>query len=346
MARGGSVKKQEESQTHASNVEESILENEIITSDEDSAVLSKKILRHSNYQENNTEQDSGKRRTPAKKSESLNNGSKWPCTSCRFLNLASTDQCVICTRWRPRLPRQTSHPVTGVHRWSFLGISDLSQTGAKKKANEKEKWTCQNCKFLNVCHASECIICGCGADPGNKLSLVPREILSPVADENGPTSRQALSRVFAKANMSSNSLVSKAVKLSWKCKQCRHYNSAHSSTCSSCIKLIGSSGSSSSSGLTVGYSIPVENAITPVEEVEGSLMVENSLYFLGNNASALTSPDTECNRSPKRQISCTYGQLRSKLSKSEDKPVYVSVSSRVSERTNSSNFDSLVVKLD
>nr|XP_045624672.1 calpain-D-like isoform X2 [Procambarus clarkii] len=346
MARGRSVKKQEESHTLASSDKGSKLANEIITSDTHSIISSKKILQHSNSQGNETVQDPGTRRQPSKKSESLNNGCKWPCNSCRFLNVAATDQCVICTRWRPRLPRQASHPVTGVHRWSFLGTTDLAQAAAKKRTNEKEKWTCQNCKFLNVYHANECIICGCGAEHGSKLSLVPREILSPVADENGPTSRQALSRVFAEANMSSNSLVSKAVKLSWKCKQCRHYNSAHSSTCSSCIKLIGSSGRSNNSGLTVGYNSSVDNAITPVEEVEGSLMVENSLYFLGNNASALTSPDKECNRSPKRQISCTYGHLRSKLSKSEDKPLYVPISSRVTERINCPNFDSLVVELD
>lgn len=197
-----------------------------------------------------------------------------------------------------------------------------------------------------MCHASECIICGFGAECGKKLSLVPREILSPVADENGPTSRQALSKVFAEANMSSNSLVSKAVKLSWKCKQCRHYNSAHSSTCSSCIKLIGSGGSSGNSSLTVGYTSQLDNAITPVEEVEGSLMVENSLYFLGNTASVLTSPDTECNRSPKRQISHAHGQLRSKLSKSENKPLYVPLSSDVTERISRKDFDNLVVEFD
>ncbi|KAK3894566.1 hypothetical protein Pcinc_001721 [Petrolisthes cinctipes] len=345
MARGGSVKKQEETQTLAASADDPNFPSKITLPHQDSSITSNKILQHSNSSDNKDIQDSGKKRQPARKSESLNNGNKWLCNSCRFLNVASTDRCVICTRWKPRLPRQASHPVTGAHRWSFLGPSDLSHVVTKKRSNDKEKWTCPNCKFLNVCHASECIICGCGAEGGHKLPLVPREILSPVADENGPPTRQTLSRVFAEAaSMSSNSLVSKAIKLSWKCKQCRHYNSAHSSTCSSCIKLIGSSGSTNTGGLTLGYSgqLDTVTTITPVEEVEGSLMVENSLYFLGSSTSALTSPDADCNRSPKRQISHPHG--RAKLSRSEDKPIYIPRS--VTEKVNKENFSNLAVELD
>ena len=201
-----------------------------------------------------------------------------------------------------------------------------------------------------MCHASECIICSSGPEHGSsRPPLVPREILSPVGDENGPSSRRDLSKVFAAANMSSNSLVSKVVKLSWKCKQCRHYNSAHSSTCSSCIKLIGNGNSSSvSQDATEGYANQIDNVITPVEEVEGSFMVENSLYFLGNNTSALTSSETECNRSPKRQITLAHGQARSKVCKSSDKSDCVPVSSRDSEthHNSSQDIDDVVVELD
>ncbi|XP_069976804.1 calpain-D-like [Penaeus vannamei] len=334
MARGESVNKQEESLTHSVDKPCTTVLDSLLTSFKDSLDTPKGIVRLCNVQEPNSEEKE-KRRPLSKKDNFVTDGCKWSCKSCGFLNVASTEQCVICTKWRPRLPRQASHPVTGIHRWSFLGANDLAQTTAKKRTNGKEKWTCPECKFLNVGHASECIICST-PEEGSKPSLVPREILSPVADENGSTSRKALSRVFAVANMSSNSLVSKAVKLSWKCKQCRHYNSAHSSTCSSCIKLIGSSANTN-----VGYGSHIDNAITPVEEVEGSLMVENTLYFLGNNASALTSPETECNRSPKRQISVAHGQLRSKLSRSEDKPLCV----QVPEKDHKEDCD-LVVELD
>ncbi|XP_050720657.1 calpain-D-like isoform X2 [Eriocheir sinensis] len=108
-----------------------------------------------------------------------------------------------------------------------------------------------------------------------------------------------------------------AVKLSWKCHRCRHYNSAHSSTCSSCVKLVGHGQGAGGGGGLVGLAA----AVAPVEEVEGRLMVENSLYFLGNSAAAaataLGSPEAECNRSPKRQVPCGPHLRCSKLSRSE-----------------------------
>lgn len=346
MARGENTKEQEENSVLPSDVKDPELakENQTPKRHHHKAV-SKEISKHCHFVETQQGDEPGKKRQPVKKSSSVNNGSKWSCKSCRFLNVGSTDQCVICTKWKPRLPRQASHPVTGIHRWSFLGTNGFAQTTAKKQSSEKEKWTCPRCKFLNVCHAGECIICSSGPEHGSKPPLVPREILSPVADENGHNSRQDLSRVFGAANMSSNSLVSKVIKLSWKCKQCRHYNSAHSSTCSSCIKLIGNGGTVNN-GVTAGYGNQIDNAITPVEEVEGSFMVENSLYFLGNNTSALTSSETECNRSPKRQISVAHGQVRSKVCKSSDKSDNEPVSSRDSDIRKGQELDDVVIEFD
>lgn len=106
MARGGSVKKQEETQTLAANADDPNFPSKITLPLQDSSTTTNNILRHSNSSDNKDIQDSGKKRQPARKSESLNNGNKWLCNSCRFLNVASTDRCVICTRWKPRLPRQ------------------------------------------------------------------------------------------------------------------------------------------------------------------------------------------------------------------------------------------------
>lgn len=106
MARGRSVQKQEESQSVSASTEGSRPTDNIIAALKDPGVIPKKILRQSHSQDSEGEQEKGKKRQHAKKSESLNNGHKWPCSSCRFLNVASTDQCIICTRWRPQLPKQ------------------------------------------------------------------------------------------------------------------------------------------------------------------------------------------------------------------------------------------------
>ncbi|KAK7066393.1 Calpain-15 [Halocaridina rubra] len=345
MARGESAKEQRENKNPSVETKDDRVTKENQTQVKRSKSACEESSGHICCGNEKASTDSGKKRPSLKKSSSVNSGSKWSCKSCGFLNVGSTDQCVICTRWKPRLPRQSSHPLTGLHRWSFLGTNNFAQNSAKKTDHKKEKWTCPQCKFLNVVHASECIICGSRPEHGGKPSLVPREILSPVVDENGPKSRQDLSEVFAAANMSSNSLVSKVVKLSWKCKQCRHYNSAHSSTCSYCIRLVGSTGNGNN-GVSGEYSTQIDNIITPVEEVEGSFMVENSLYFLGNNTSALTTSETECNRSPKRQISSAHGQARTKLCKSGDKSDFLKASSRNSEIVKHRNVGDIVVELD
>ena len=139
--------------------------------------------------------------------------------------------------------------------------------------------------------------------------------------------------------MSSNGLIAnKAIKLSWKCKQCRHYNSAHSAKCSSCVKY--GCGNVPDCGVatdSVPHSNPqADDAITPVEEVEGrSLMVENNIYFLGTGNdinNAVSGLDSEGNHSPKRQISVSHGQVRSKVCKSSN-------SSNVSATNDSFNLN-------
>ena len=115
--------------------------------------------------------------------------------------------------------------------------------------------------------------------------------------------------------MNSQSFSPKPVKLSWKCKQCRHYNSAHSSKCSSCIKYSGinsdhNTSNNNDSGNCLDNRSPLQHSITPVEEVESGLMVDNSIYFLENR----------CHLSPKRQgpFSFAAGHSPSKVSKSKE----------------------------
>ncbi|XP_045107332.1 calpain-D-like [Portunus trituberculatus] len=341
MARGGSVPSQEDT-PHATptataaaattDTTHQALRPQNHNTDSDNtptATPTRRLLRHSASCESRSERGESerKKRQGIRKSDSLGVGcTKWPCHACRFLNLASTDQCVICARWKTRQPLQSSQVGSSSQRWSVVGAASATQgTPTRAASNARDKWTCRNCKFLNVCHASECIICGTRGESsgGECLALVPRELLSPAgAGQHGPPSRQALQRVFAAAAAMSSSpgLLSAAppVKLSWKCPRCRHYNSAHSATCSSCVKLVGHG-----SGGAVGVA-----AVAPVEEVEGRLMVENSLYFLGNSAaaaaataadtaSAVGCPEAECNRSPKRQVPSGPALRCSKLSRSE-----------------------------
>ncbi|CAL4119259.1 unnamed protein product, partial [Meganyctiphanes norvegica] len=271
------------------------------------------------------------------KSKCDKNGSsstyKWTCRHCGFLNLPVTDQCVICTKTRQKLSRQVSHPGSFAQRWSFLSPSEVARSVRQKHKKESDKWTCANCRFLNVRHASECIICGFSSHPNgiSQRPLVPREILSPAANENGPQSHLALVKSNNNnSNTSDNNNTS--LKLSWKCKYCRHYNSGHTSTCSSCVKLLGhASGGSfvvNNKGIFVDNhsGCATDRAVPPVEEVEcvaasAGLMVENSLYFLGDNNGNIVT-DAHClniNRSPKRQISLvSAGFVRTKLSKCDN----------------------------
>ncbi|XP_076053464.1 calpain-D-like isoform X2 [Oratosquilla oratoria] len=251
---------------------------------------------------------------------------KWTCVGCKFLNVGTTQECIICTRQRKQLARQKSHPPVRPQRWSYLGPAEHIKE-SRKASKDSSKWICPKCRFLNVSHAYECIICSCKPEDVSSNLTLPRETLSPVSEKNsigeascvgesstGNGVQDALAKIFSTA-MSSEGLVQKAIKLSWKCKRCRHYNSAHSSKCSSCINF--------SAAVNANELNKYTHIITPVEEVEGSLMVENSIYFLGNHSS-VGFPESESNRSPKRQISVSHVQVKSKLSKSgpcETQPV-------------------------
>lgn len=107
MARGESVNKQEESLTHSVDKPCTTVLDSLLTSFKDSLDTPKGIVRLCNVQEPNSEEKE-KRRPLSKKDNFVTDGCKWSCKSCGFLNVASTEQCVICTKWRPRLPRQVN----------------------------------------------------------------------------------------------------------------------------------------------------------------------------------------------------------------------------------------------
>ncbi|KAL7636707.1 UNVERIFIED_CONTAM: hypothetical protein RMT77_012459 [Armadillidium vulgare] len=122
--------------------------------------------------------------------------------------------------------------------------------------------------------------------------------------------------------MSSQNFTSKPLKLSWKCKQCRRYNSAHSVKCSSCIKYSNTSFNNNNCSTGVVYdktsldNRPSPGVITPVEEVEGPVIIDNSLYFVENRSELPGISDLGF--SPKRvsQTPFVNGQSPNKICKS------------------------------
>lgn len=123
---------------------------------------------------------------------------KWKCNKCQFLNVATTDECVICTGRRPAPGEKGGDDPQGVHRNGVHGgkIDDETSRkfpcGIKKSSvsdpaikpefhlqkqasHETLKWKCQGCQFLNLPLATECILC---AKPGCASSQIVRSASS------------------------------------------------------------------------------------------------------------------------------------------------------------------------
>ncbi|KAG0729504.1 hypothetical protein GWK47_030186 [Chionoecetes opilio] len=120
MAREGSVPSQEHTPhasptTTATATETTEHPTTRPTDNATATTPSRRPFRHSASCESTTQSDGAHRRQGIRKSDSLGVGvGKWSCRACRFLNLASTDQCVICARWRTGQPLQFSKMVSDV----------------------------------------------------------------------------------------------------------------------------------------------------------------------------------------------------------------------------------------
>lgn len=153
--------------------------------------------------------------------------------------------------------------------------------------------------------------------------------------------------------MSSHSIIAKPLKFSWKCKQCRHYNSGHSAKCSSCIKYTGTgtnstlSNNNNCTSNTNFEKTSLDNrvdlaTITPVEEVETSVIIDNSIYFIENRGNISNSNNSDPLLSPKRLNPSSFvnGQSPNKVCKSLEKQ---SVSLLSTEQIHSSLNDNQFV---
>ena len=201
-------------------------------------------------------------------------------------------------------------------------------------------------RFPNFSHASYCIICE-SSENNTSVSLLPPEILSPVSAFNRcdvlqatdtppppahppsthspPTTELPSSSSKLQHAVTQGNLANLGIKFSWKCKECRHYNSGHSDKCSFCIRFYNSPLSSfsnnsnrcsykmtdsknrnmvgrSSGGMhdmrgvdSTSHSQSVDSAMPPVEEVEQSMMVDNNLYFLGRGGNVVSNLDYQGN---------------------------------------------------
>ena len=100
---------------------------------------------------------------------------KWNCSYCSFLNLASAQECITCTK--PKEPSQSNN--------SQPGSSSSSST-----------WSCKHCTFVNLDDLNCCEVCEEPRSPTNQPTIPQTLPRRPIIVPSHKTVQQEPDKYF------------------------------------------------------------------------------------------------------------------------------------------------------
>lgn len=268
---------------------------------------------------------------------------KWKCDKCQFLNVATTDECVICTERRVALSSLSNSlaPVSS-SKSALLSVSNCSNTLERTKglstsegqllhnnANSKPsgtgvdpKWKCQKCHFLNIVNAKECVTCGMSklAAPGGAQGQ-DENCNSEISTANGSlvpslqrgANAQALQRIRLRkssVNNSQNQTVAQLQK--WKCTSCQFFNLPSTAQCILCAR--------EDSSMRVTARSNIETGKNGINKEFGPKVSDLMCQRPTCEPSSSKSGELHLGKSPKRQNSI-YDKVRAKVIRQLSSPV-------------------------